>query len=296
MAGVFMQSMTGYGKAEYAKNGIALTVELKTVNNRFLDIIPKYPRAFIGLDDAIRKTIQSKIKRGRVELFITYLNTSEGSKKLVIDEGLCSEYVSTAKILSEKYGLTNDLTVMSLLRAPDCVNEEVSDENSEKVEEALINTLSTALDNLIKMRKIEGEKLKNDILSRDDEVERLVGEISKRAPLIKAEYEEKIKERMAEILNSIDYDQSRMLQEVAIFADRTNIDEELTRLKSHIAQLRNICREDIDTGKKLDFLMQEFNREANTVCSKSNDIEITKNALALKNEIEKIREQVQNIE
>ncbi len=291
-----MQSMTGYGKAEYAENGITLTVELKTVNNRFSDIIPKYPRAFIGLDDAIRKTIQSKIKRGRIELFVTYLNTSEGSKKLVIDEGLCSEYVSTAKTLSEKYGLTNDLTVMSLLRAPDCVNEEVSDEDSEKIEGILISTLSAALDNLVKMRKIEGEKLKNDILSRNDEVERLVGEISKRAPFIKAEYEAKIKERMAEILGSVDYDQTRMLQEVAIFADRTNIDEELTRLKSHIAQLRNICREDIDTGKKLDFLMQEFNREANTVCSKSNDIEITKYALALKNEIEKIREQVQNIE
>jgi len=291
-----MQSMTGYGKSEYAENGITLTVELKTVNNRFLDIIPKYPRAFIGLDDAIRKTIQSKIKRGRIELFITYLNTSEGSKMLVIDEGLCSEYVSAAKTLSEKYGLTNDLTVMSLLRAPDCVNEEVSDENSDRIEEILINTLSAALDNLIKMRKIEGDKLKNDILSRDDEVERLIGEISKRAPLIKAEYEAKIKERMAEILGAVDYDQSRMLQEVAIFADRTNIDEELTRLKSHISQLRNICREDIDTGKKLDFLMQEFNREANTVCSKSNDIEITKYALALKNEIEKIREQVQNIE
>ena len=185
---------------------------------------------------------------------------------------------------------------MSLLRAPDCVNEEVSDEDSEKIEEILISTLSAALDNLVKMRKIEGEKLKNDILSRNDEVERLVGEISKRAPFIKAEYEAKIKERMAEILGSVDYDQARMLQEVAIFADRTNIDEELTRLKSHIAQLRNICREDIDTGKKLDFLMQEFNREANTVCSKSNDIEITKYALALKNEIEKIREQVQNIE
>ena len=148
-----MQSMTGYGKAEYAENGITLTVELKTVNNRFSDIIPKYPRAFIGLDDAIRKTIQSKIKRGRIELFVTYLNTSEGSKKLVIDEGLCSEYVSTAKTLSEKYGLTNDLTVMSLLRAPDCVNEEVSDEDSEKIEEILISTLSAALDNLVKMRK-----------------------------------------------------------------------------------------------------------------------------------------------
>lgn len=291
-----MQSMTGYGKAEYAENGITLTVEIKTVNNRFLDLIPKYPRAFVSLDDTIRKVVQSKIKRGRAELFVTYSDMSSGSKKLVINEGLCEAYVQAAKTLSEKYGIENDFTVVSLLKTSDCVAEEIGDDNSEKVGEILVETLNEALDELVKMRKIEGDKLKNDILTRDDEVERLVGEIEKRAPKIKEEYESKIRERMAEILGSVDYDRGRLLQEVALFADRTNIDEELTRLKSHIAQLRNICKEEIDAGKKLDFIMQEFNREANTVCSKSNDVEITKYALALKNEIEKIREQVQNIE
>ncbi len=291
-----MQSMTGYGKAEYAENGITLTVEIKTVNNRFLDLIPKYPRAFVSLDDTIRKVVQSKIKRGRAELFVTYSDMSSGSKKLVINEGLCEAYVQAAKTLSEKYGIENDFTVVSLLKTSDCVAEEIGDDNSEKVGEILVETLNEALDELVKMRKIEGDKLKNDILTRDDEVERLVGEIEKRAPKIKEEYESKIRERMTEILGSVDYDRGRLLQEVALFADRTNIDEELTRLKSHIAQLRNICKEEIDAGKKLDFLMQEFNREANTVCSKSNDVEITKYALALKNEIEKIREQVQNIE
>lgn len=291
-----MQSMTGYGKAEYAENGITLTVEIKTVNNRFLDLIPKYPRAFVSLDDKIRKVVQSKIKRGRAELFVTYSDMSSGSKKLVINEGLCEAYVTAAKMLSEKYGIENDFTVVSLLKTSDCVTEELGDDNSEKVGEILVDTLNKALDELVKMRKIEGDKLKNDILSRDDEVEKLVGEIEKRAPKIKEEYEAKIRERMAEILGSVDYDKGRLLQEVALFADRTNIDEELTRLKSHIAQLRNICKEEVDAGKKLDFLMQEFNREANTVCSKSNDVEITKYALALKNEIEKIREQVQNIE
>lgn len=291
-----MQSMTGYGKAEYAENGITLTVEIKTVNNRFLDLIPKYPRAFVSLDDTIRKVVQSKIKRGRAELFVTYSDMSSGSKKLVINEGLCEAYVQAAKTLSEKYGIENDFTVVSLLKTSDCVAEEIGDDNSEKVGEILVETLNEALDELVKMRKIEGDKLKNDILTRNDEVERLVGEIEKRAPKIKEEYESKIRERMAEILGSVDYDRGRLLQEVALFADRTNIDEELTRLKSHIAQLRNICKEEIDAGKKLDFLMQEFNREANTVCSKSNDVEITKYALALKNEIEKIREQVQNIE
>ena len=288
--------MTGYGKAEYVENGISLTVEIKTVNNRFLDIIPKYPRAFVALDDSIRKTVQSRISRGRAELFITFSDTSEGSKKIVIDEALCRQYVLAAKTLCEKFGVENDFTVTSLLRNPDCVSEEVSHDNAERIGDILKKTLWAALDELVKMREIEGEKLKKDILARDDEVERLVGEISARAPKIKEEYSQKIKERMTEILGSADYDESRLLQEVALFADRTNIDEEITRLKSHISQLRAVCREDVDVGKKLDFLMQEFNREANTVCSKSNDIEITKFALALKNEIEKIREQVQNIE
>lgn len=291
-----MQSMTGYGKAEYSKDGINLTVEIKTVNNRFLDLIPKYPRSFVALDDTIRKTVQSKIKRGRAELFITFLNTRDGAKTLVIDEGLCGKYVEAAKTLSEKYGLENDFTVASLFRSPDCVTETVADETGEEVEAILKGTLTAALDNLNAMRKVEGEKLKRDVLSRCDEVEKIVKAISDRAPEIKAEYEGKIRERISEVLESVTFDETRLLQEVALFADKSNIDEELTRLKSHIAQLRRICEEETDAGKKLDFLMQEFNREANTVCSKSNDIEITKYGLALKNEIEKIREQVQNIE
>lgn len=291
-----MQSMTGYGKAEYAENGLSLTIEIKTVNNRFLDIIPKYPKSFLRLDDVIRKTIQSKINRGRTEVFVTFSNTRDCAKKLVVDEGLCSKYVETAKILSEKYGIANDFTVSSLFRSSDCITEEIAEDCNEEIEVILKNTLSAALDNLIDMRNIEGEKLKSDILTRNDEVERLVEKISLRAPLIKSEYETKINERMTEILSDANFDQTRMLQEVAIFADKTNIDEELARLKSHISQLRNICNGQLDVGKKLDFLMQEFNREANTVCSKSNDIELTKYALALKNEIEKIREQVQNIE
>ena len=169
-----MQSMTGYGKAEYSKDGINLTVEIKTVNNRFLDLIPKYPRSFVALDDTIRKTVQSKIKRGRAELFITFLNTRDGAKTLVIDEGLCGKYVEAAKNLSERYGLENDFTVASLFRSPDCVTETVADETGEEVEAILKDTLTAALDNLNAMRKVEGEKLKRDVLSRCDEVEKIV--------------------------------------------------------------------------------------------------------------------------
>ncbi|MBQ4099265.1 MAG: YicC family protein [Clostridia bacterium] len=291
-----MQSMTGYGKAEYSQEGITLTVELKTVNNRFLDIIPKYPRAFISLDDLIRKTVQSKIKRGRVELFITYQNVNESGKVLIVDKSLASQYVELAKSLSEEYSLENDFSVLSLMRSNDVVTEQMGDEGAENLTEILKQTLETALDNLIEMRKVEGEKLQKDILSRAQTVETLVGEIIERAPQIKEEYYQKLRAKVEEILGDVKYDENRLLQEVTLFADKSNIDEELTRLKSHIAQLRDICKAGIDVGKKLDFLMQEFNRETNTVCSKSNDLEITKRGLALKNEIEKMREQVQNIE
>lgn len=291
-----MQSMTGYGKAEYSQEGITLTVELKTVNNRFLDIIPKYPRAFISLDDLIRKTVQSKIKRGRVELFITYQNVNESGKVLIVDKSLASQYVELAKSLSEEYSLENDFSVLSLMRSNDVVTEQMGDEGAENLTEILKQTLETALDNLIEMRKVEGEKLQKDILSRAQTVETLVGEIIERAPQIKEEYHQKLRAKVEEILGDVKCDENRLLQEVTLFADKSNIDEELTRLKSHIAQLRDICKAGIDVGKKLDFLMQEFNRETNTVCSKSNDLEITKRGLALKNEIEKMREQVQNIE
>lgn len=291
-----MLSMTGYGKAEYLENGITLTVELKTVNNRFLDIIPKYPRAFVALDDLIRKTVQAKIKRGRVELFVTYQNTNESGKTLTVDKSLADAYVNVSREFAKLYPIADDFGVTSLMRCPDVVNEQFVGEDTEALAEILKNTLSSALDNLISMRKTEGDKLKNDILARAKTVESLVLEVNDRAPMIKAEYEERLRVKMAEILGDAKYDETRLLQEVAIFADKSNIDEELTRLKSHISQLREICESEVDVGKKLDFLMQEFNRETNTVCSKSNDLEITRCGLALKNEIEKMREQVQNIE
>lgn len=292
-----MLSMTGYGKAEYSQNGITLTVELKTVNNRFLDIIPKYPRAFVSLDDLIRKTVQQKIKRGRVELFVTYQNVNESGKTLVVDKSLAEQYVALSKQFASDYSLPNDFSVTFLMRSPDVVTEQMAvQDEGDLLTEILQDTLSKALDKLIEMRAVEGDKLEKDLLSRSNTVETLVTEIERRAPEIKAEYEARLRTKMEEILGDVKFDETRLLQEVAIFADKSNIDEEITRLKSHIAQLRDICDKGIDVGKKLDFLMQEFNRETNTVCSKSNDLEITKLGLALKNEIEKMREQVQNIE
>ena len=261
-----------------------------------INVIPKYPRAFISLDDLIRKTVQSKIKRGRVELFITYQNTNESGKTLVVDHSLAIQYVELAKDFANKYSLENDFSVLSLMRCNDVVTEQMGDDGADALADILKQTLEHALDNLIQMRKEEGEKLEKDLLERAKNVESLVGEIVERAPQIKEEYHQKLKTRVEEILGDVKYEESRLLQEVTLFADKSNIDEELTRLQSHISQLRDICSKGIDVGKKLDFLMQEFNREANTVCSKSNDLEITRRGLALKNEIEKMREQVQNVE
>ncbi len=291
-----MQSMTGYGKSEYSDGKITVSVEVKTVNNRFLDIIPKYPRSFVAYDDLIRKTAQSKLARGRVELFVSLSSESEQESEVSINEGLAKKYVDIAKDLSKRYKLKNDFSVVSLMKTPDVLTLSESQTDEEKTKEILLVALNGAFDNLNEMRKVEGEKLKKDILSRNEKVFELVEKISKRAPMLKDEYHKKITERVKEILGDVNYDETRLLTETTIFADKSNIDEELTRLKSHIEQLKTICDSGFDEGKKLDFLMQEFNRETNTICSKSNDIEITKIGLELKNEIEKIREQVQNVE
>lgn len=290
-----MQSMTGYGKAEYNKDGIYLLIELRTVNNRFLDIVPKYPRVFLKFDDLIRKTISSKVARGRLELFVTLKDVREGGKNCLVDLGLAKGYYDAYVTLKNNFpDLPDDLSLTNFLRMPDVVTQ--TGEVDENVyEDILVSTLNEALDGLNRMRKVEGDKLKVDLLSRMDVIEGLLQKIEARAPLIKDLYRVKLEERVSEALKAVNYDEARLLQEVAIFADKSNVDEEITRLKSHISQYRAIVDKE-NAGRKLDFLVQEFNRETNTICSKSNDIEITDCALKLKCEIEKIREQIQNIE
>ena len=286
--------MTGFGKAEY-KNGYELTVEIKTVNNRYLDILPKYPKSFIVFDDAIRKTVQSKLMRGRVELFFTFNDARDVEKELGTDLALAKAYYNSAQLIAQALNIENDLSVSRILRMPEVVSQIASEADEDAIREIVLSTLSQALDNLNQMRYAEGEKLKKDLVERINEVERLVSILEQNAPLVAENFRKKIDERVRNILEATQVDESRLLQEVAIFADKSNIDEELTRLKSHISQFRTIIQ-DKTPGRKLDFLIQEFNREANTVCSKANDVEITNTALLIKCEIEKIREQIQNIE
>lgn len=291
-----MYSMTGYGRGEYRQGGIELTAEVKTVNNRYLDVSVKCPRIFSGYEDFIRKNVREKLTRGHADVFISYTDKRDKVKSLYVDEAAARAYVGAAKKLKSLFPeLEDDFTLTNVLRQPDVLREEENAGADEELIAALGNALSAALDNLNEMRAKEGEKLKKDMLSRVDFIEQCVGKIAKRAPVVVTNYRSKLEEKVKSYLDGLSVDEGRLLTEVAIFTDKANIDEELTRLGSHIGQFRTICGEKL-VGRKLDFLVQEFNRETNTICSKSNDIEITGLGLDMKNEIEKIREQVQNIE
>ena len=291
-----MLSMTGYGKGEYAEGGLELTCEIKTVNNRYLDVSIKCPRVFVAYEDVIRNTVRKKLTRGHADVFISFKDKRERPTALTVDTALASSYINAAKTLKEAFPeLPDDFTLCSVLRYPEVLKQEDSVSLDEEMTNALDIALNTALDKLNEMRLIEGEKLKEDMLSRVATIEGLVAQISERAPLVAKEYKDKLTARVQEYLQNTPIDEGRLLTEVAVYTDKSNIDEELTRLRSHIEQFRSISEEGI-VGRKLDFLVQEFNREANTTCSKSNDVTITRAGLALKNEIEKIREQVQNLE
>ena len=291
-----MLSMTGYGKGEYKEGGIELTCEIKTVNNRYLDVSVKAPRIFTAYEDVIRTLVREKLTRGHADVFVSCKDKRERPAALVPDMQLAASYVAAATALKAAFpALADDVTLTSVLRFPDVLKQDEQAAADEELLSALKKALSEALDNLNRMRRTEGEKLKADMLSRMDSIEARAKEIAARAPKGAEEYRKKLEERVREYLKDANADEGRLLTEVAVFADKSNIDEELTRLFSHISQFRSICEEGI-VGRKLDFLVQEFNREANTTCSKSNDIEITRTGLALKNEIEKVREQVQNLE
>ena len=291
-----MFSMTGYGKGEYKEGGIELTVEIKTVNNRYLDVSVKSPKSFNCYEETVRSLVRGSLSRGHADVFIGFTDRRERALRLAVDESAARAYVEAARRLKELFpDIPDDFTLTALLRSGDVLRTEEESGEDEQVGQALSAALAAALEKLNAMRAKEGEKLAADMLSRMDTIEGLVANIAARAPLVAENYRTKLTERMREVLADLPVDEARILSEAAVFADKCNIDEELTRLRSHISQFRSICRE-ARVGRKLDFLVQEFNREANTICSKSNDIAVTNAALALKNEIEKIREQVQNVE
>ena len=288
--------MTGYGKAIKELDGRTLTIELKSVNNRFLDINNKMPKILLFAEDRLRKEIQAAISRGRVDVFISYVDNRETEKKVVVDLGLAKGYFEAGNVLNSSLSLTNDMSTTAFFRLPDVVKPMQEDDDSELLLELVASTVKEALQNMNKMRAIEGEKLKADILSRVEVLKGYLKKVEERAPMVVANYREKLQLRMTEILGKVEVDEAKLLNEVAFFTDKANVDEEITRLKSHFVQAENILNKEQLVGRKLDFLVQEFNRETNTICSKSNDLELTNIALLMKSEIEKIREQIQNLE
>ncbi len=285
-----MLSMTGYGKGEAEKNGLKLTVEFKTVNHRFLDISFKLPRGLQSLEDVLRKTLAAGIKRGHVDVYVNLTRT--GAAALSLDKAAAENYLSMAREL-ESMGVSNDITASVLLRLPDVVTA-VETDDAETVAEICKEAAGTALAALIKMRKTEGEALVRDLTGKVDNLKKLLGEVSERAPKVRENYYLNLRKRVSELIADAAVDEARLIQETAVFADKCAIDEEIVRLSGHLAHFSEIVAN--GSGKQLDFLVQEMGREVNTIGSKSNDLAITEHVLLMKNEVEKIREQVQNLE
>lgn len=291
-----VKSMTGYGRGEAVKNGRPITVEVRSVNNRYLDCTIKMPRIYVFAEDAIKSRVQKSISRGKVDVFITIGPSEAGDTAVSLNKSVADGYYKALCDLRDTYGLRDDISVSLLSRFQDVFLVEKSQEDLDAVSADLCAVTDLALADFDAMRAREGSKLVEDIRSRAEVIGQLATYVEERAPGIVSDYRAKLAARMADVLQSKQLDESRILTEAAIFADKVAVDEETVRLRSHLSQLAHFLEQGGAIGRKLDFLIQEFNREANTIGSKCNDIETTRRVVDLKAEIEKIREQVQNIE
>ncbi len=290
-----MKSMTGFGRASLESNGKNYIIEIKTVNNKYSDITVKSPKRLSFMEDKIRKQIANRITRGKVEVSVSFFDFSNKSKNVVLNKEIAKEYIKQLREIADENNLSENISVVEIAKLPDILNSIDSDNDEEIAGEAL-KCLNMALDSLIEMRKAEGENIKQDLLVRIERVQNLVDKIAENSKGIVEEYVSKLEKRVKEILKTDVVDENRIAQEAVIYADKTSIEEELTRLNSHIVQFKELVNSDGPVGKKLDFMIQEMNRETNTIGSKAGSGEITKAVIDLKVELENIREQIQNIE
>lgn len=292
-----MLSMTGYGRAAREIDGRQMTVEVKSVNHRFLDISFRMPRNLIFLEDAARRIIGGRLSRGHVDVFVTYRNLRTDSRKVIADEALFNAYAEALQELraASGGGLRDDRTLMAIARMPDVLTVTEAEEDQEAVAALLDAALNEALDGLIAMRRREGEAMKADLSGRVDAIKRMTDAVEARYPETVQEYTRRLKAAVQELVGS-DVDETRLMMEVAVMADRSAIAEETVRLNSHVRQLRELFESEEPIGRRIDFIVQELNREVNTISSKSQDIPITQLTVDLKAEIEKLREQLQNVE
>lgn len=291
-----IKSMTGYGSAKGQTGGLEITVELKSVNNRYLDTSVRLPRSFLFAEDAVKSAVQAHISRGKVDVFASIDTSLADDMTVKVNEPLLKGYIEAIRHISEEYSLANDLTALSVSRFPDVLSVEKKDLDAEAISAALCEVTERALCDFDAMRLREGEKLRDDVLSRLETIDALVATVERESPKTVAEYRSRLEQKMAEVLGTAGIDESRILAEAALFADHIAVDEETVRLRSHMAQLRTMINGNSPTGRKIDFLIQEFNREANTIGSKCQNSDIAHVVVDLKSEIEKIREQIQNIE
>ena len=291
-----IKSMTGYGSAKGQTGGLEITVELKSVNNRYLDTSVRLPRSFLFAEDAVKSAVQAHISRGKVDVFVSIDTSLADDMTVKVNEPLLKGYIEAIRHISEEYSLANDLTALSVSRFPDVLSVEKKDLDAEAISAALCEVTERALCDFDAMRLREGEKLRDDVLSRLETIAALVATVERESPKTVAEYRSRLEQKMAEVLGTAGIDESRILAEAALFADHIAVDEETVRLRSHMAQLRTMINGNSPTGRKIDFLIQEFNREANTIGSKCQNSDIAHVVVDLKSEIEKIREQIQNIE
>lgn len=291
-----LKSMTGFGRSEIVNERQKITVEMKAVNHRYCDINMKMPKKLSIFEAGIRNLLKKYIQRGKVDVFITYEDYTENNMVLRYNEELAAEYVRVLQQMSDQFGITNDVQVSSLSRYPDVLTLEEQTIDAEELWEVLEEAIIKASEQFVETRLAEGENLKNDLIGKLDGMLEDVDYIEKRSPEILAEHRQRLEAKVRELLGDSTIDESRIVTETTIFADKICVDEEIVRLRSHITSTRNSLIQGGSIGRKLDFIAQEMNREANTILSKANDLEVANRAINLKTEIEKVREQIQNIE
>lgn len=290
-----IKSMTGYSRIKTTINKRDYQVEIKSVNHKYSDIGIKSSRQLSYLEDEIKKIISSKIKRGKIDVYLILEDNNSDEKNITINRDIAKIYIGNLRKLAEEENLDSKIDLIDILKLPDVLVIK-NEENEEEIKEETLELISNAVDGLIEMRKIEGEKISDDLLIRIDYLENKISEISELSTRLIEEYVVKLENRIKELLRTEDIDKARLAQETVMFADKCSVEEELTRLKSHIFQFKSLLFSDDAVGKKLDFIVQEINRETNTIGSKANSLEITNRVIDMKTQIENIREQIQNIE
>lgn len=291
-----IKSMTGFGRSEIVKGNRKISVEIKSVNHRYLEAGIKMPKKLNVFESRMRDLLKRYATRGKIDIFINYEDDSESQVNLKFNQNIADEYMAIFNNMSEKYNLKNDMTVGGLARFPEVITMDEVQEDEEELWHFIEEAMKAALEQFVNTRILEGENLKKDLLGKLDHMEELVAFVEKRSPEIMKEYRSKLESKVKELLGDTTIDESRIATEVIIYADKICVDEETVRLRSHIEHARKCLNEEGGIGRKMDFIAQEMNREANTTLSKANDIEISNAAIDLKTEIEKVREQIQNIE